>query len=127
MKNRNLKVDAVKHLRSWRESAGLSRPQVADKINAAFPERDYPIDQATIAKWEKGESAARAMDLVMLAKAFGCPEPGLLLSSPADRGRLYLLMQFNKTLLRCTPEFIDKMRRDAEQHINAQMIRPRRK
>ena len=60
----------MKNLRPWRESLGLSRPVVVAKLSE-LSNYTYAIDQATLAKWESGETRVTAEDLEMLAKIYG--------------------------------------------------------
>lgn len=69
-------------LRRWRESLGLSRQQVADKIADSRPELPA-LSQATVAKWESGESAVRVSDLKLLAEIYGTTADRLLFD-PGD-------------------------------------------
>lgn len=69
-------------LRAWRERLGLSRAQVATMIDAARPER-APTDQATIAKWESGETEVRVTDMYLLAQIYGTTADRLLFD-PGD-------------------------------------------
>ncbi len=115
---RDLKAYAARNLRAWREASGLSRPQVAAAINRAFP-RDYAkMDQATIAKWEKGDSAVRMMDAIMLAKVYGC-EPGMLFWPPADRGRIVAIKRLIKAAVYLPPEQINRNAERVEQQAAA--------
>jgi transcriptional regulator with XRE-family HTH domain len=58
------------YLRAWREALGLSRPEVVNRL-LILPEVAAPIDQATLAKWETGESRVTVEDLELLAKVYG--------------------------------------------------------
>ena len=58
------------YLRLWREALRISRPEVVNRLSM-LPEVSQPIDQATLAKWETGESAVRVEDLELLAKVYG--------------------------------------------------------
>lgn len=69
-------------LRAWRESLGLSRQDVANKIGTLV-QGGQPVDQATIAKWESGETAVRFTDLKLLAQIYGT-SPDRLLFDPGD-------------------------------------------
>lgn len=53
-------------LRAWRESLGLSRQVVADRIGSIT---GTTPDQATVAKWERG--GVRVEDLELLAQVYG--------------------------------------------------------
>lgn len=69
-------------LRAWRESLGLSRQAVANIIGT-LSQAEGNIDQATVAKWESGETAVRYTDLKLLAEAYGTT-PDRLLFDPGD-------------------------------------------
>ncbi|MEZ7137337.1 MULTISPECIES: helix-turn-helix domain-containing protein [Komagataeibacter] len=58
------------HLRAWRESKGLSRQAVANRIGEIRLDL-AGMDQATIAKWESGETAVKVEDLELLAQVYG--------------------------------------------------------
>lgn len=80
-KSRRVRHKPMEHLRSWRESLGLSRQEVANRIgtDAGRP----PVDQGTIAKWESGETAVRVEDLALLAAAYGIG-PDRMFFPPGD-------------------------------------------
>jgi len=69
-------------LRAWRDSLGLSRQEVANKLRTLHPAM-AKTDQATVAKWESGESAVRATDLKLLAEIYGTT-PDRLFFDPGD-------------------------------------------
>ena len=69
-------------IRAWREKLGLSRPHVANIIRTLRPE-DSDFSQATLAKWESGETALRVTDLKLLAQIYGTT-PDRLLFDPGD-------------------------------------------
>lgn len=71
------------HLRAWRESLGLSRQTVANRIATRRPDLSPPVDQATIAKWESGETAVRVEDLSLLAEVYGTTNDRLFFA-PGD-------------------------------------------
>lgn len=71
-------------LRQWRDALGLSRPQVVDRI-AALSQSVPGLDQATLAKWEKGETAVRVEDLKLLAQVYGVPVDRLFYPPGDDR------------------------------------------
>lgn len=58
----------MQYLRAWRDSLRLSRQNVADKLTELTGSL---YDQATVAKWESGEVAIRAEDLILLAEVYG--------------------------------------------------------
>lgn len=71
------------HLRAWRNSLGLSRQVVVDKL--ALLDGGPPRDQAALAKWESGESAVRVEDLMLLAEVYGTTADRLFFP-PGDAG-----------------------------------------
>jgi transcriptional regulator with XRE-family HTH domain len=84
-------------LRAWREHLGLSRQQVADLIDARWPNL-APTDQATIAKWESGETAVRVTDWRLLAEIYGTT-PDRLLFDPSDNLTPELLQRAHHILV----------------------------
>ena len=72
----------MEHLRAWRESLALSRQAVVNRIGTNHPDLDV-IDQATVAKWESGETAVRVEDLRLLAEVYGTT-PDRLFFEPGD-------------------------------------------
>jgi transcriptional regulator with XRE-family HTH domain len=56
-----------------------------------------PVDQATIAKWESGETAVRVTDLKLLAEIYGTV-PERLLYDPADLLIPELMQQAHRLL-----------------------------
>lgn len=70
-------------LRAWRESLGLSRAAVCTKITAIRPEISPALDQATLAKWESGETAVRLQDVELLAEIYGIT-PDRFFYAPTD-------------------------------------------
>lgn len=71
----------MEYLRAWRETIRLSRQQVADKLTAITGSL---FDQATLAKWESGEVAVRAEDLILLAEVYGV-QADRLFHPPGDQ------------------------------------------
>lgn len=69
-KRSRVRYEPPVHLRAWREVLGLSRQAVVNKIATVRPD-DPPLDQATLAKWENGETAVRVQDLLLLAEVYG--------------------------------------------------------
>lgn len=69
-------------LRAWRERLRFTRQQVATMIDTLRPEL-APTDQATIAKWESGETSVRLIDLKLLAEVYGTTADRLLFD-PGD-------------------------------------------
>ncbi len=72
----------MEHLRAWRDSLALSRAYVAAKIRELLPD-DGLFDQATVAKWESGESRVTVEDLELLAKVYSTT-PDRLFFPPGD-------------------------------------------
>jgi transcriptional regulator with XRE-family HTH domain len=60
----------IKFLREWRESLGLSRQAVVNRLGVLLP-GERVMDQATIAKWESGETLITVADLELLAQVYG--------------------------------------------------------
>lgn len=56
-----------------------------------------PTDQATIAKWESGETSVRLTDLMLLAEIYGT-SPDRLLFDPGDHVTPTLMSQAHKIL-----------------------------
>ena len=83
-------------LKPWRRSLGLSRAQVVARL-AELPEMSKDIDQATLAKWESGESAVRVEDLELLAKAYGVPAQSLFYP-PGDQETPELLARAHEII-----------------------------
>ena len=81
-KSRRVIHDPMPTLRAWREKLGLSRQDVANRMGTFWPSHP-PTDQATIAKWESGETAVRVSDLKLLAEIYGTT-PDRLLHDPGD-------------------------------------------
>lgn len=81
-KKSRLQHEPMPELRAWREKLGLSRPVVANIIRTLRPD-DKDFNQATIAKWESGETALRVTDLKLLAQIYGTT-PDRLLFDPGD-------------------------------------------
>lgn len=55
------------------------------------------IDQATLAKWESGESAVRVEDLELLAKVYGVPVESLF-HPPGDKETPELLLRAHEII-----------------------------
>ena len=81
-KQSRVKYEPMPTIRAWREALGLSRPQVANIIRTKRPE-EREFNQATLAKWESGETALRVTDLKLLAEIYGTT-PDRLLFEPGD-------------------------------------------
>ena len=81
-KSRRVIHEPMPTLRAWRVKLGLSRQDVANRMGTFWPSNP-PTDQATIAKWESGETAVRVSDLKLLAEIYGTT-PDRLLYDPGD-------------------------------------------
>ena len=92
-------------LREWRDSLGLSRPQVAEKI--ALLRVNDPVDQATVAKWESGETAVRVQDLKLLAEIYGV-RPEQLLYSPTASQTVERMRQAYEVIATRDPAAVDR-------------------
>jgi transcriptional regulator with XRE-family HTH domain len=88
--------EAQPTLRAWRERLRLSRQQVATMMDARWPDL-APTDQATIAKWESGESSVRLTDLKLLAEIYGTT-PDRLMFDPGDTATPDLMQAAHKIL-----------------------------
>ena len=91
----------MQHLRAWRESLGLSRPAVVNKL-AIGGAKAAPIDQATLAKWESGETAVKVEALEMLAKIYGVTVDRLFFP-PSDTRTPELLRQAHEIIVTRDP------------------------
>lgn len=91
-KRKRVRHEPMKYLRAWRESLGLSRQAVADRLGS-LRASSGPVDQGTIAKWESGETAIRVEDLLLLAKIYGA-NPEWLFFKPGDGVSLARLQTF---------------------------------
>lgn len=92
------------HLRSWRESLGLSRQAVANKIGTIRSDL-ITLDQATIAKWESGETAVKVEDLELLAQVYGVSADRLFFP-PGDKETPELIQKALKILTSKNPEAV---------------------
>lgn len=93
------------YLRAWRESVGLSRQKVVDRM-AVLCERPV-MDQAALAKWETGETAVRVEDLELLAKVYGVSTDRLFFA-PGDHRTPELLRRAHEIIVRSDPEAIER-------------------
>lgn len=75
---------------------GLSRQAVADRL-AEFSPGLVTIDQATISKWETGETAVRVEDFELLAKVYGTTADRLFFP-PGDAHTPELLKRFHSAV-----------------------------
>lgn len=82
-KRGRVRHQAMPHLRAWRDSLGLSRQVVVDRMSEIDPDAG-PVDQATLAKWEAGETAVRVEDLELLARIYGVTADRLFFA-PGDK------------------------------------------
>lgn len=94
----------MQHLRAWRESLGLSRPAVVNRL-ATEGARPVPIDQATLAKWESGETGVKVEDVEMLAKIYGVSADRLFFS-PGDARTPELLRQAHEIITSRDPDAV---------------------
>jgi transcriptional regulator with XRE-family HTH domain len=93
------------HLRAWRESLGLSRQTVVDRL--ASLSGYGPIDQAALGKWESGETAVRYEDLVALASIYETT-PDRLFFEPGDKRTPDLLQRAHSIITSCDPEAVER-------------------
>lgn len=107
MKKRGrVRREPMPYLRAWRESLGLSRQAVVNKIGTINPDRDPP-DQATLAKWEDGETAVRVEDLRLLAEVYGVT-PDRLFFEPGDEATPDRYRRAFKVITEAAPEAVDQ-------------------
>ena len=78
-KSRRPEKKPMAYLRAWRDALHLSRAEVVNRLSM-LPEVSQTIDQATLAKWESGETAMRVEDLELLAKVYGVTADRLFFS-----------------------------------------------
>ncbi|MCA3366353.1 MAG: helix-turn-helix transcriptional regulator [Roseomonas sp.] len=71
----------ILQLRAWRDSLGFSRSQVVQML-AKLEGADGNIDQATLAKWESGETRITVEDFHLLAICYGINSAQLLSPPP---------------------------------------------
>lgn len=100
------------HLRAWRDSIGLSRQAVADRMLQLRP-GDAPVDQATISKWESGETAVRVQDLQLLAEVYGVTADRLFFP-PGDVRTPELIQRAFSVIVSADPELIEGWLRTGE-------------
>lgn len=91
-------------LLAWRNAADMSRQDVVNKVAQLHPEID-PLDQATVAKWETGESAIRVVDLRLLAEVYGTSADRLLFN-PTDNVTREIVEQAHEILSSKDPDAI---------------------
>lgn len=93
------------YLRAWRESLHLSRSDVANKIGTRADGKT--MDQATLAKWESGETGVRVQDLELLAKVYGVT-PDRLFFEPGDADTPERMKRAFDILKAANPEQIER-------------------
>jgi transcriptional regulator with XRE-family HTH domain len=96
----------MQHLRAWREILSLSRSAVVAKMSD-ISENTYTLDQATLAKWETGETRVTVEDLDLLAKVYGV-SPDRLFFAPGDRETPELLRQAHEIITSRDPEAVKR-------------------
>lgn len=116
-KRSRVRREPMPHLRAWRESLGLSRQAVANKIGTLRP-GDAPLDQATLAKWEDGETALRVEDLRLLAEIYGVT-PDRLFYPPGDERTPDLFQRAFRVITEADPQAVERWLETGE------MLRPR--
>ena len=94
----------MKFLRGWRESLGLTRQNVVSLISAGLP-RSEAMDQASLAKWESGETAVRVEDIEMLAKVYHVTADRLFFS-PGDENTPKLLQKAHEIIVDRDPDAV---------------------
>jgi transcriptional regulator with XRE-family HTH domain len=94
----------MEYLRAWRESLGLSRQNVVDNIGTLSPAAEG-LDQATLAKWESGESRVTTEDLEMLAQIYGVRTDRLFFQ-PGDEETPKLLAAAHEIIVGRDPEAV---------------------
>ncbi|WP_424140273.1 helix-turn-helix domain-containing protein [Roseomonas chloroacetimidivorans] len=105
-KRRRSHAPRMQHLRAWRESLGLSRQEVVNKIGTLAPD-DSPLDQAALAKWESGETAVRVEDIALLAQVYGVT-PDRLFFPPGDDRTPELLRKAHEIITSGDPEAVKR-------------------
>ena len=94
----------MQFLRSWRESLGLTRQNVVSLLSVGSP-RSQTLDQASLAKWESGETAVRVEDIEMLAKIYHTTADRLFFS-PGDETTPALLQKAHEIIVERDPEAV---------------------
>ena len=94
----------MEFLRSWRESLNLTRQNVVSLISARAL-RCEPMDQASLAKWESGETAVRVEDLEMLAIIYNITADRLFFP-PGDKMTPELLSRAHEIIVTRDPEAV---------------------
>jgi len=104
-KNSRVIREPMPTLLAWRKACGLSRQEVANEIRTRHPETAI-TDQATIRKWETGETAVRVTDLKLLAEVYGTT-PDRLLFEPGDNITPNLMQRAHTILTTKDPTALD--------------------
>ncbi|MFT9221939.1 helix-turn-helix domain-containing protein [Gluconobacter oxydans] len=104
-RSKRTKNKPMAYLRAWRESLGLSRPAVANRIGTSADGK--MLDQATLAKWESGESAVRVQDLELLAEVYGVTADRLFFP-PGDERTPDLMKRAYEILTNANPEAVER-------------------
>lgn len=112
-KRGRVRREPMTYLRAWRDSLGLSRQAVVNRIGTIRPD-DPPLDQATLAKWEDGETAVRVEDLRLLAEVYGVT-PDRLFFEPGDKLTPALFQRAFKVITDASPEAVETWIRTGEQ------------
>jgi transcriptional regulator with XRE-family HTH domain len=94
----------MQFLRAWRESLGLTRQNVVSMISASLT-RSEAMDQASLAKWESGETAVRVEDIEMLAKVYHITVDRMFFS-PCDKTTPGLLQKAHEIIVDRDPEAV---------------------
>jgi len=94
-------------LAAWRELRNLSRQHVVDRMAAIRPESQ--IDQASIAKWEKGETPIRVQDLRILATVYSTTLDRLFFD-PGDEARVARMQEAYDIINTRDPAAVDAWR-----------------
>lgn len=85
---------AHRHLRAWRERAGLTLEQVAEKLD---------VTHSAVQKWERGQVPVTLPRLQELAPLYGA-QPFELLFPPAEREQAATLAQAWEILRQLPPD-----------------------
>lgn len=93
------------YLRAWRETLGLSRQNVVDRMGELTPGAS-PVDQATLEKWEAGKSAVRVEDIKLLAEVYGVTVDRLFFS-PLDKRTPAQIHRAVEIITASDPDLID--------------------
>ncbi len=104
------------YLRKWRDKMGYTRQWVVDELckNNGWA----PIDQASLAKWENGDTPIRLPELIALAEVYEVPV-AVLLAPPPQAARIEAMRRAFVVVRRAPSEFVHSWLASAEQHIDA--------